>query len=117
MSLYGNWKVVTAQSSGEEIPDGLAETMQLTLTETDYAVSVAGQSDKGTIQVDEMANPPRLTITGTDGPNAGSTLKAIYALDGGTLKIAYDRSGAAFPTDFDSYAGREDFVAVYKRAE
>lgn len=117
MTLYADWKVVTAHASGEAMPDGLAETMQLTLTESTYAVTVAGIPDKGTVEVDQRVQPPRLTITGTDGPNAGNTIKAIYALDGDDLTIAYDRSGADFPTDFESRSGRDDFVAVYKRAK
>ena len=117
MSIYGNWRVITAHSSGEPMPDGLAETMRLTLTETSYHVSVAGIPDKGDVQIDDTVSPPRLTITGTDGPNAGNTLKAIYDLQGNTLTISYDRSGSEFPTDFESQAGRDDFVARYKREQ
>ena len=116
MSRFGTWQVITAKAAGEALPDTLVKTMLLTLTETTYTVSVAGTPDKGIVEVDESASPPRLTITGTDGPNAGSTIKAIYALNGDDLTIAYDRSGEAFPEDFESRAGKNDFVAVYRRA-
>ena len=116
MSLFGTWQVITAKAAGQALPEALINTMQLTLTETAYTVSVAGTPDKGTVVVDESAAPRRLTITGTDGPNAGSTIKAIYALNGDDLTIAYDRSGEAFPEDFESRAGKNDFVAVYRRA-
>ena len=115
MSLFGKWQVITAKAAGQALPEALVNTMQLTLTQTTYTVSVAGTPDKGTVEVDESAAPPRLTITGTDGPNAGSRIKAIYELRGDDLTIAYDRSGEAFPEDFESRAGRNDFVAVYKR--
>ena len=116
-SLYDRWQVTSIMASGAEMPETVTATMSTTLTETTYHAIVAGQSDKGTIVVDGAASPPRIDITGTDGPNAGTFTKAVYQLDGDTLTISYDVTGQAYPADFDSQPGRTDMVVTYKRAE
>jgi uncharacterized protein (TIGR03067 family) len=56
-----------------------------------------------------------MTITGTDGPNKGKTFLAIYERDGDTLKVCYDLSGKAHPTEFKTAQGTQLFLVTYKR--
>ena len=114
-SLYDSWQVTSVIASGAKIPEAVSSTMSTTLTETTYHAVVAGQSDKGTIVVDDTASPPRIDITGTEGPNAGTFTKSIYKLDGDTLIVSYDVTGTDYPTDFESKPGRTDMVVTYER--
>jgi uncharacterized protein (TIGR03067 family) len=58
-----------------------------------------------------------MEITGTAGPNKGKTFSAIYELQGDTLKICYDLTGKARPTEFKSKAGTQLFLATYKKVK
>ena len=53
--------------------------------------SIGDRRTTGTFTVDPSQEARRRwTSTGTDGPNKGKTIKAIYKLDGDTLTVCYD---------------------------
>lgn len=116
-TLYDTWQVTSIVASGMDMPAEVTSSMSTTLTETTYSAVIAGQTDKGTINVDENTSPPRIDIVGTEGPNAGSVTKSIFKLDGDTLIISYDVTGSDYPADFESKPGRTDMVVTYKRME
>jgi uncharacterized protein (TIGR03067 family) len=79
-------------------------------------VTVEGErSDYGTWTIDTSKNPKQMTITGTNGPNAGKTFPSIYKLDGDALQICYDLSGAKHPTEFKSVKETRLYLVNYKR--
>jgi uncharacterized protein (TIGR03067 family) len=82
-----------------------------------YTVTVAGQTDKGTVKLDLKAKPPAMDITGTDGPNKGKTFPAIYELSGGTLKVCYALEGKDRPAKFETKPGTAIFLVTYQRAK
>jgi uncharacterized protein (TIGR03067 family) len=61
------------------------------------------------------AKPKELDIVGTDGPNKGKTILAIYEQDGDTLRICYDLSGKGRPTEFKTKEGTQSFLVTYVR--
>jgi uncharacterized protein (TIGR03067 family) len=65
--------------------------------------------------LESTAKPKGITVVGTEGPNNGKTFPAIYELDGNTLRICYDLSGAKRPTEFKSVAGTKLYLVTYKR--
>ena len=76
----------------------------------------AGETrDRGSVKLDPAATPKAMDITGTDGPNKGKTLLAIYELDGDRLKICYDLSGKNRPTAFQTTNGSLLFLVTYQR--
>jgi hypothetical protein len=52
---------------------------------------------------------------GTDGPNKGKTFLAIYELDKDSLKVCYDLSGKARPTEFKTKPDTTLFLVTYTR--
>ena len=62
-----------------------------------------------------MAKPKELDITGTDGPNKGKTILAIYERTDDTLQVCYDLSGKNRPTEFKTTEGAPLFLVTYKR--
>ena len=71
--------------------------------------------DQGTIKLNASAKPKALDITGTEGPNKGKTIPAIYERKGDTLRVCYDLSGRKRPTEFKTEAGTQLFLVEYKR--
>jgi uncharacterized protein (TIGR03067 family) len=56
-----------------------------------------------------------MDITGNEGPNKGKTFLAIYELKGDTLRICYDLSGQARPTEFKTKKDTRLFLVTYQR--
>lgn len=71
---------------------------------------------KGTLVADATTTPKSVDakVAGADGKEV--VFKAIYELDGDTLKTAVPQSGGDRPKDFTAKAGSNVRVSVYKRS-
>ena len=114
-AVQGTWKPAKAELAGHPMPNAVLQVINLKMDNGKYEVSVGEAPDKGTYTLDSAATPKAITVTGTDGPNQGQTFPAIYELDGDTLRICYDLSGAKRPTEFKSLAGTKLYLVTYVR--
>jgi uncharacterized protein (TIGR03067 family) len=114
-ALQGDWIPVKAELGGQTMPETVLKTISLKLGDGTYDVSVGGAPDKGTYEIDASTTPRSMIIKGTDGPNKGRTIPAIYELEGKTLRICYDLSGAQQPKEFKTAAGTKLYLVVYQR--
>ncbi len=111
-SLIGTWAPQSAQLGGAELPIAAFGGSNLNLTADTYEFA----GDKGTYSLIGTAKPAQLDILGQDGPNAGRTIKAIYQLLDDQLTVCYELGDGARPTSFESPAGTQVFLVVYRRA-
>lgn len=116
-ALQGTWSLASAVMAGNPFPEQLVKTISLTLKDGRYTVMVGQGKDEGTAKHDAGKNPKTMEITGTDGPNKGKTMLAIYKINGDSLTICYDLTGKAYPTEFKSTAENKHFLVEYKRAK
>jgi uncharacterized protein (TIGR03067 family) len=114
-SIDGVWRPSAAEVGGKPFPDEVRKAIKLELKGDQYTVTVADKIDRGTCKVNSSSKPKTLDITGTEGPNKGRTFLAIYELNGDTLRVCYDLSGKARPTEFISKPDPSSFLATYKR--
>ncbi len=115
--LRGDWVPVKAELGGQPMPNEVLKTITMKLGDGTYDVLVAGAPDKGTYEIDPAAKPKGMVIKGTEGPNKGRVIPAIYELEGKTLRICYDLSGAERPKDFKSVTGTKLYLVTYQRKE
>jgi uncharacterized protein (TIGR03067 family) len=115
--MQGTWVPTAAEFGGQQWPEQQRKTIKLVIEDDRYTVTVAGQTDKGTVKLDLKAKPPAMDITGTDGPNKGKTFPAIYELSGDTLKVCYALEGKDRPAKFESKPGTAIFLVTYQRAK
>lgn len=113
-ALNGTWKVEKAVLRGEDSTEAF-KTAVLTMADGKYTVEFAGQQDKGTLTVDPAKKPKQMVIVGTEGPNQGKTLAAVYELSGDTLKICYALEGKEPPAGLESKSGTSTLFIIYKR--
>lgn len=114
-AIQGYWTPVKAELSGQPMSDAILKTISLKLTDGKYEVHVGTQPDNGTYSLDDTIRPKRITVVGTEGPNRGRTFPAIYELNGDTLRICYDLSGAKRPVEFKSAPGTKLYLVTYSR--
>jgi uncharacterized protein (TIGR03067 family) len=114
-TIDGTWLPATAELAGKKFPDEIRKTMKLVIKGNKYTVTVGKNPDKGTIKLDSTAKPKAMDITGTEGPNKGKTILAIYERKGDTLRICYDLSGKSRPKEFKTREGTQLFLVTYKR--
>jgi len=101
--LAGAWKVVAATFNGEDSTAIFKEAV-LTIEEGKYKVAFGAMTDTGTLALDPDKKPRQMTITGTEGPNKGKAMPAIYEIDGDTLKVCYNLESKDPPKEFKSTA-------------
>ena len=114
-TIQGTWLPSAAELGGKTFPDEVRKTIKLVVKDDKYTVTVGKQVDQGIVKVNPAAKPKALDVTGTDGPNKGKTIQAIYERDGDTLRICYDLSGKSRPTEFKTREGTQLFLVTYKR--
>ena len=115
--LQGTWLPTAAELSENPFDEATLKTIKLVLEGDKYTVTVGKSIDKGTTKIDPAAKPKTMDIIGTDGPNKGKTMLAIYELNGDTLRVCYDLTGKARPSEFKTKKGELLFLATYKRTK
>ena len=114
-ALQGTWLPVKAELGGKPMSAEILKTVVLKLNKDNYETTVAGEPDNGTWTVDVSTKPKGMTVNGVIGPNAGKTLPCIYEIEGDTLRICYDLSGAQRPTEFKTATGTKLYLVTYNR--
>jgi uncharacterized protein (TIGR03067 family) len=118
----GVWKPAGGIRAGERLTREEMNKITLTIKDGAYEVVVDPEPhvDKGTISLDTSVTPKRMSIRGVEGPNKGKTILAIYEMgrtEAGddTLRVCYDLSGKAFPTEFTGPKGSTHYMVGYRR--
>jgi uncharacterized protein (TIGR03067 family) len=115
--LEGTWIPAKAELAGKAFPEQVLKSMMLQMKGDAYTSTVGKALDRGTVKRNDAAMPKRLDIVGTVGPNKGKTILAIYERNGDTLRICYDLTGKAYPTEFKTSEGTQHFLVAWKRAQ
>ncbi|HZF17899.1 MAG TPA: TIGR03067 domain-containing protein [Steroidobacteraceae bacterium] len=110
--LDGTWIATSAILGGNSFPAPVLATIRLTLNAGQYTLG----NDHGTYRTDDRAFPAAIDVAGSDGPNKGRQIPAIYELTGDTLTICYDLACEARPKAFQSAAASKHFLVTYRRA-
>lgn len=103
--LQGTWVATAGEAGGQQYPDEQLKAMKFVVEGNKYTFTTkdtAEHPEKGTLKPDPAANPKALDIEITDGPDQGKSQKAIYDLEGDTLKVCVASPGADRPTEMSA---------------
>ena len=113
--LAGKWQPTLLQVGDAKLPAEQLKKISLVIEGEKYTVT-AEAPDKGTLKIDKKDKLLTMDIVGTEGPNKGKTILAIYEIDGDTLKICYALEGKVRPTEFKA-ANAKMMLATYKKVK
>jgi uncharacterized protein (TIGR03067 family) len=115
--MNGTWKPVSAELAGTQWEQKVLDSMKLIVKDDKYTVEIGDLRDEGTVERDPNKSPKTMDIKGTKGPNEGKTFLVIYELKGDELRVCYDLSGKARPTEFATKPDTQLFLVSYRRAK
>ena len=107
-ALDGTWSPQSATLGGQHLPVAAFRGAVLVLRDGRYGFG----NDRGRVEL--LPAPGQMNIRGEEGPNAGKTLLALYERRADELRIAYQLGSGPRPTNFESSAGTQLFVVVYR---
>lgn len=108
--LDGTWVPIKQELGGDAFPKEVFETQKLTISGNQYTFQ-AETVDKGTLEYSKG----KMTVTSTEGANAGKTFPAIYKLENGLLTICYNLGGTESPKGYDTKGEPTYFTAVFQK--
>ena len=109
--VQGVWAPEQAQLGGQPLPLAAFQGALLTLQGGAYDFV----TDKGSYRIDIDGGQYAMDITGTEGPNQGRTILAIFKLEGDRLTICYELGTGPRPDAFESPKGSKHFLISYRR--
>jgi len=116
-AMVGKWQITKAELGGKDLTEHL-KAMKFEITEGGkYTAQLGEEKDAGSFTVDPAKSPRQMTIKTTGGPAMGTTMKAVYKIDGDAMTICYDhnREAQKHPEKFESKEGTTLLLITYKR--
>jgi RNA polymerase sigma factor (sigma-70 family) len=132
--LQGTWQIVAYETDGLRVGEGRPELKDkcLVIERDSFTLFYTPESDvseapttgikkaTGTFTLDAKRTPPVILLTWNECPWNGKKdfmQKAIYALDGDSLKICLSRKddGKEAPSEFSAKTGSERLLWTFKR--
>jgi uncharacterized protein (TIGR03067 family) len=122
--LEGTWVIAGKEFMGKKATKEEVEKLRGKLVIKDGKWALwSDDNDKGkeeivyeaTFKFDAAAKPKELDLAYTSGVDKGTTKKAIYEIDGDTLRVCYPFMGAGRPTEFAGPPEGKALLMTYKR--
>jgi uncharacterized protein (TIGR03067 family) len=111
--IQGAWACESAELGGKPMPPEHAKKFKFTFKGDRLTIASPAGDREGTFRLDPGKKPRQLTIKPRD---RDGEVKAIYALDGKSLKIcAAGDTGEARPAEFATTVGERRILFVFRR--
>jgi uncharacterized protein (TIGR03067 family) len=117
--IQGSWSRSGVVLGDIPIPADSLKSIGLKLQDGKYEkTGNVSEPEKGTYVLDTSKNPVNLTMTCTEGANAGQTILGICQLDGDTFRICVNLPGTNRPASFVKTSDTDSlFIETYKRSQ
>jgi uncharacterized protein (TIGR03067 family) len=104
-ALQGEWQFVSLQVDGRDMPAELFTTGRLMMDGSRFRKEGEDANYDGEFSIDVEAEPHRIDIEFTEGPEAGNSCFGIFELNGDQLRMCIGVVGASRPVAFKSAKG------------
>ena len=120
--FQGTWVMISAEMDGKKVSDADVKQSKITFV-GDKVEVIAPHQHKDKIvasvtKLDLTKNPKEMHWVRSAGPNAGTTMLAIYEFEGpNQYQICFDPAGVAAPKKFGTKAGSGHIWQTWKRVK
>ena len=114
--LQGIWQAISYETEGRAEPDK-AKNRKLILAGDRWTLMDDPQATKGTFKHNEKAAPHHIDLLPPGKAESGTMVRAIYTIEGDTLKLCQAPSGKDRPTGFETHAADGRILVVYKQVK
>ena len=120
--FQGTWVMISAEMDGKKVDEAQVKQSRITFV-GDKVELIAPHQHKDKIvasiaKLDLTKNPKEMHWVRTAGPNAGTTMIAIYEFEGpDQYKICFDPASLAVPKEFGTKAGSGHVWHTWKRVK
>ena len=120
--FQGTWVMISAEMDGKKVADAQVKQSKITFV-GDKVELITPHQHKDKIvasiaKLDLTKNPKEMHWVRTAGPNAGTTVIAIYEFEGpDQYKICFDPAGLAVPKKFGTKTGSGHIWHTWKRVK
>jgi len=114
-SMEGKWKVDSAEVNGKIVDAPELKDIQITISGDRYEALIKDHIDRGSLKLDETQKPRTMDATKTEGDEVGKMIKAIYEINGDTMRVCYAMTGDARPTEFATKPDSALLLITYRR--
>ena len=111
--LQGTWQATAAVDGGTPEYESRVSLLKLKIKGDHYTYDFGDHSFSADFNVDPTKTPKEMNVTFLEGPQTGKTMRAIYSLDGDTLKICTGLY--ARPKDFVSTLEAQSILFTFQR--
>lgn len=115
--LQGIWQVTALEVDGNQAPDEALKEFKITVKGDRMSHKTGETTEESSFKLDPSKKPKQIDFTVVAGTDKGKNMKAIYELDGDSLKLCVGSPGAERPTEFASKAGTKIGLIVLKRTK
>ena len=114
-ALEGTWSFERLVVAGNTLPATSLTASRILIDGDRFRTESPEAIYEGTFNIDVEAEPQAIDIEFVEGPEAGNTNHGIFRLDGDTLEICIDISGAPRPATFRAAPGTQHAFEALRR--
>ena len=116
--LQGTWAPVSSNTEGREAAKEELQILRLTVKGDRWLLSLRGGKPfvEPKFRVDPTTKPKSLDVVSVK-QEGKILLRAIYELEGDTLKLCFAVGEAERPKEFKNQAGSRSGITIYKRVK
>ena len=118
-ALQGTWKVIASEQDGEKVPADDIKDLFLIFKGDVILIREAGKSEeKFSFSLDPAKKPKEIDLTIKFGPAKGRVDRAIYSIEGDTLRICIQSAkDTPRPREFSTRANSKLWLVVMQRTK
>jgi uncharacterized protein (TIGR03067 family) len=115
-ALEGTWSFERLVVAGNTLPAAALVASRILIDGDRFRTESPEAIYEGVFNIDVEAEPHAIDIEFVEGPEAGNTNHGIFRLDGDTLEICLDMSGAPRPARFHAALGTQHAFETLRRS-
>ena len=114
--LTGQWNAIRFSAKGEDLPDAVVETLQLTFGNNRYVMNMGTEIQTGSYSINTSTSPMSMTINIGSGDKKGQKRNGSFKLlEGNRLLMVFATNEKGHPKRFVPDRSGDSIMAVYQK--